>query len=333
MNNRKHSILKSIGLASAAGVLTLGGLSGCSQQGVSCATAHGPFAVKFTQKTDTGGVCAGIPGGVYGLATYNAVGAEGRPDLDKASMAIQAEDLGLAFGDAEVRLFDERDKLLEALETTPDDPELQAALEDVEARLESLSDGEMYAKGDFITSEPNVLGVCEVPELAPADKTLPVLSVIPEVPEVVDDPATTDVDESVPAEPAIPAVPETLYKYEWSDLKFLVSEANQGTRFVGTVRITINTGALPDDPTTPDVDESVAAEDCVAEYEAVGLFPAVFCGAEDADGNLVPDDRLCSAAPVAEAGMVVGSGISPDFETVCDPDIFYCVLKDKPVVE
>ncbi len=304
MNIRNNSILKSVGLASAAGVLALGSLSGCAQQGVSCATAHGAFAVKLTEKTDTAGACSGIPGGVYGLATYNYVGTENRPNLDKASMAIQAEDLGVVVGDAEGRLG-------EAV-----DPE-----------------GKLYAKGDFTASEPNAAGVCEVPELVAASKDVPLQPVIPAVPAVPDDPATTDVDESVPEEPAVPAVPQTLYKYEWSDLKFLVSEANQGTRFVGTLRLTINTGALPDDPTTPDVDESAAAEECVAEYEAVGLYPAVFCGAEDADGNVTPDDRLCSATPVAEAGMVVGSGISPDFETVCDPNILFCVLKEKPVVE
>jgi hypothetical protein len=299
MKHFHNVILKSVGAASIAGALAW---SGCAQQGVSCATAHGAFAVKLTLKTDTAGVCAESVGGVYGLATYNAVGAEGRPDLDKASMAIQAEEFGIIVGDAEARLGDVVDP-----------------------------DGKLYAQGDFTAAEP-AAGVCAVPELVAASKNVPLQPLIPEVPEVVDDPNTPE-DESAPAEPAVPAVQATAYKYEWSDLKFLVSEANQGTRFVGTLRLTINKEAIADDPATADVDESVPGSDCVAEYEAVGLYPAVYCMSEDADGNPVADDRLCSATPIAEAGMVTGSGISPDFETVCDPDLFLCVLKDKPTVE
>ena len=123
-----------------------------------------------------------------------------------------------------------------------------------------------------------------------------------------DDPATPE-DETEEEVPAVPAVPEASYAYEWSDLKFMVSEANQGTRFTGTLKYTI--------------------DDCTAEYQAVGLYPAVFCA--DEDGN--PVDGLCNAEPDAALGMVTGSGISPDFKTVCDPVLLLCVLAERPATD
>lgn len=251
------------GAASLATTMAMAGLSGCEQQGASCATAHGAFTVKLTVRSNPDS-CPESPGGVYGLATYNYE-KDGRPDFDRTSMAIQAEELGIVVGDAEGRLG------------------------------EAVDPGNnLYAAGDFAASEPNGKGVCEVPTLTPAAKSIPVQPAIP------DDPETPDEDES------LPEVPAMSFEYAWSGLKFLVSEANQGTRFTGTLDLTV--------------------DGCTAQYDAVGLYPAVFCG--DEDGN--PVDGLCSAEPIAELGMVLGSGISPDFETQCDPVLLLCVLKERP---
>lgn len=270
---RTNNIFKSVGATCFAGALALGGLSGCEQQGAACATAHGGFAVKLTMKGDTAGACADNLGGVFGAATYNYVGDEGRPDLDRASMAIQAEALGITVAEAEGRLGETADP-----------------------------DGKMYARGDFATSEPDGKEVCSVPSLTKAEVNIPLLPLIPAVP---DDPATEE-DES---EPEVPEVPATTYVYDWSNVKFLVSEANQGTRFTGTLKYSV--------------------DDCTAEYDAVGLYPAVFCA--DEEGN--PVDGLCSAEPIADLGMVTGSGISPDFVTKCDPDLLLCVLAERPATE
>lgn len=266
---RMNNIYKSVGATCLAGALALSGLSGCEQQGASCATAHGAFAVKLTLKSGEG-VCAESPGGVYGLATYNYPTSDGRPDFDRSSMAIQAEEFGVLVASYEERTGE-----------TPD-PE-----------------GKMYAKGDFAAAEPDGNEVCQVPTLAAASKDFPALEAIPAVP---DDPATEE-DESAPEVPAEPAMS---IAYEWSNLKFLVSEANQGTRFTGTLKYSV--------------------DDCEAEYDAVGLYPAVFCG--DEEGN--PVDGLCSAEPITDLGMVVGSGISPDFVTKCDPVLLLCVLAERP---
>jgi len=279
MTIRSNNLIKSVGATCFAGALALTGLGGCAQQGASCGTAHGPFAVKLTLKTGTG-VCAENPGGVYGLATYNDIGAGRRPDFDRMSMAIQSEDLGVVVGTAEERLGE-----------TPD------------------PDHKMYAAGDFAAAEPNGAEVCAVPTLVAASKDIPELPLIPAVPAVSDDPATPDVDESEDEVPEVPAVPAVKYVYDWSDLKFLVSEANQGTRFTGTLKFSVDA--------------------CTAEYEAVGLYPAVPCADEDG----APADGLCSATPIAELGMVTGSGISPDFVTKCDPVLLMCVLAERPATE
>lgn len=118
--------------------------------------------------------------------------------------------------------------------------------------------------------------------------------------------------------------------------------------------------AVPDDPETPDDDESLPAEPakafkyawsnvqftvspaatgtaflgtleytkdgCTATYEAWGLYPAVFCG--DAEGN--PIDKFCEAEADPENGFPLGSGINPDFKVHCDPDLLLCMLTDRP---
>jgi hypothetical protein len=246
-----------LALTAAAG---LAALSGCEQRGAACATAHGAYAVKLTVRSNPDS-CEVNPGGVYGLATYNHEGKDNRPDLNRALMAIQSDELATMVLEAEFRLEEAID---------PGQP--------------------TYARGDFTAADPNSRGLCEVPTLTKVDKTIPVQ------PAIEDD----DEDES------LPEIPEMNFGYEWSGLKFLVSEANQGTRFTGTLKYTAN--------------------GCTAEYDAVGLYPAVYCG--DDDGN--PEDRWCSATPIAELGMVFGSGISPDFKTQCDPVLLLCVLAERP---
>jgi len=270
MSNSSNLILKVLGVGSCSLAI---GLAGCSQEGVSCQTAHGDFAVKLFLKTDTG-ACSENIGGVYGVNSYQYPDKSGEPDLNRGSVAIQSEDLGVLLEDAEAR--------------TGTYPDLANSA---------------FAKGDWAGARPNSDGMCVAPTLVKAQKSIPALDLIP---AVIDDPTTPDDDESADE---VPAEPAKAFAYEWSNLSFLVTAAANGTQFVGNLKYT--------------------ADGCTAEYEAWGLYPAVFC--EDADGN--PDDRLCNAEADPANGIPVGSGINPDFTTVCDPDLLLCMLTSRPPTE
>ena len=150
-----------------------------------------------------------------------------------------------------------------------------------------------YAKGDFTSPKPDGEDLCQVPTLVKAEQNIPALDAIPADPE---DPES----EEISAEPA------RSFSYEWSDVKFLVTEAATGTQFIGALKYTV--------------------DGCTAEYEAWGLYPAVYC--TDDDGN--PVDALCDAVANPDAGIPVGSGINPDFKVSCDATLGLCMLKDKP---
>lgn len=237
--------------------------TGCEAERVYCQAAHGAFAVKLIKKTGDG-ACSELKGGVFGVQSYNYVGSDGRPDINKPLMAIQHDVLGATVGDAEARLGE-----------VPDPA------------------GHSYAKGDFSSAKPDKDSLCYVPTLAAAEQNIPAL---PEIPADPEDPEST----------ATPAEPAHSFKYDWSNMGFLVSEAAIGNQFYG--------------------DLSYTADGCTATYEAWGLFPAVSCDA----GDGTADETLCDPFPDVAAGRATGSGISPDFTITCDPDLLLCVTTAKP---
>ncbi len=132
MSTTSNIILKVFGIGSCSLAL---GLAGCSQEGVSCQTAHGDFAVKLFLKSGTG-TCSESIGGVYGVNSYQYPDKSGEPDLNHGSVAIQSEDLG-------------------------------ALLEDAEARTGTYPDlaNPAYAKGDWEGAGPNSDGMCVLMKL------------------------------------------------------------------------------------------------------------------------------------------------------------------------
>jgi len=174
--------------------------------------------------------------------------------------------------------------------------ELGILVDDAEARLGEIPDASSppYALGAFASMKPDGAALCSVPTFAPAKKDIPVLPAVP------DDPETEDEDES------LPEVPATSVQHAWSNLEVLVSEASTGTQFIGKLTVT--------------------EDGCTAEYEAWGLYPAVYC--DDGEGN--PVDAYCNAEPDPDAGLPIGSGINPDFPVHCDPDLLLCMLTKKP---
>jgi hypothetical protein len=150
-----------------------------------------------------------------------------------------------------------------------------------------------YARGDFDAARPGDDDFCAVSKLSVAEENLPAVPAVPPDPEIPDD-------------PGLPEQPATQLRYEWSGVRVLCSPAYQGTQFVA--------------------DLTYDRDGCSATYRVSAVYPAVPCA--DADGN--PDDRLCSAEAIPEAGMEYGSGISPDFPVVCDADLLLCVLEKEP---
>jgi hypothetical protein len=132
--------------------------SGCDQPAPKCASARGDYIVRYTYVSGSDD-CKSLIGEKVGMQTYNAVGQEGKPDLDRPSVAIQADGIG------SLRDSSEKSK-------APDtDPNHHA-----------------YALGNFNANVP-AGNICSVATLAPAEQKI---AKIPGDPDagVKDKPAT-----------------------------------------------------------------------------------------------------------------------------------------------
>lgn len=218
--------MKFSALASGALLLAIGG--SCTQPRMNCTTAHGGFAVVYELKSgDPNSPCGGLKGDVVGMQTYFATGGlNGTPKFNDPSAALRTQ-----FGSLTTDPYVYHTN-------TPDDLR-----------------GPINSVGDFTAGVPDAEDLCEIPEFGAASQTFPA---IPEVPEVLDDPATPDVDESVPGEPALPPLS---FREEWSDAKWLVNPDAQGTQFEADYKVTV--------------------DGCTAEYHAIGVYPATPCMSDD----------------------------------------------------
>jgi hypothetical protein len=95
-------------------------------------------------------------------------------------------------------------------------------------------------------------------------------------------------------------LPAMKVKYHWSNVKSYVSAAQIGVLWGGELDYT--------------------SGDCTAKYKVVAISPLVSCA--DKDGKA--DAHLCVAEPDPATGFS-GSGLSPDIEVACDPDLLLCV--------
>lgn len=67
--------------------------TGCDQPAPKCASARGDYIVRYTYVSGSDD-CKALVGEKVGVQTYNAVGVQGKPDLDRPSVAIQADGIG-----------------------------------------------------------------------------------------------------------------------------------------------------------------------------------------------------------------------------------------------
>lgn len=287
--NAARKLPRSNGYRALLGVLLVGGLACDDQPKPSCISSPLPYAVKLNERSrdeSTPGACDAFGASGFnvdpevGLVSYFRRDSKGQPNYDEGTVGIQTAELGT---------------LVDTAQTYGED--------------NTADDAALYSSGKFAASIPDKDNLCSVPKLT---KTHVVL---PELPEVADDPATEDDDETFAGQPAIDVT------LEWSNIKVYLTAAVIGTEFQAD---------LTDTRLTPD------GESCTIKYRAVGLAPAVACGVSDPDSGMplfndggmpMIDPVSCDPRPDPDEGRFEGSGISPNVRYVCDPDIAYCVPK------
>jgi len=101
-------------------------------------------------------------------------------------------------------------------------------------------------------------------------------------------------------------------RYAWSNVKFYVSPAIPGTQWTAELAYTDGT--------------------CSATYEAVGVYPAISCQVQDADGNPVFQNgkRVLDASLCGQPDPYLLYALNPDFPVGCDADSGLCLLQGKP---
>jgi len=115
--------------------------TGCDQPAPKCSSSRGDYVVRYTYVSGPES-CKKLTGEKVGLQTYNPVGENGKPNLDVATIAMQADTLGTLFDNAESGGVSDPD---------PSDKE--------------------YALGAFSTATP-VNDVCTAPTLSVAQQQL-----------------------------------------------------------------------------------------------------------------------------------------------------------------
>lgn len=138
--------------------------TGCDQQAIKCTSSRGDYFVRYTYVSGAES-CRELVGEVVGMSTYSAFGENGKPDLDRQSVAIQPEGIGnLAAG------------ALAGGVTDPDPNDKE------------------YSFGAFATAEP-INDICTVPKLSVAQQELAEV--------VADEGDPEDPDDDIAAQPAV----------------------------------------------------------------------------------------------------------------------------------
>jgi hypothetical protein len=289
-----HPLAKLTGpiVAIVGGAVALSSVT-CEQPEIECTATQGAFAAQF-RLVEGEGACAELAGDVIGLRIFNPPAADGSgPDFDRTSLGIQAESFGLLE--------------LDAVEAGVDPGELTHQL---------------YALGAFTSPTPDAQHLCYVPELSQAELDLP---------QVGELGGAGGGGGSGGAgggggngggsggggiggagmgggggETEEPALPATSRSMTWENVQIYVTAAAPGTQLTA--------------------DLTYVEDGCTATYEVVAVFPAVYCGSPNDEGDDVADDKLCETEADPEGGLEYGSGINPDFPRRCHPDLLLCVI-------
>jgi len=278
-------------------------LSGCDtkQANPTCILGHGEYIVKYVPVDPAADTC-GLPGGeLIGMQRYAPTDDRG------AIIALRTEANGLRGPDAFEGYFDE---------TVAADPKPWAEVwVETFSRTFDLGDGTIGV-GEFPEAdEPDADGFCAVTDFgftasASAAEIVAYDDANFELVEVEDDEFEWEVRDDASFE--VLEGPQQV-SYAFSDTKFYVSARAAGVTFRSNLTYTSTI-------------EAPGAESCTAEFIAVGMFPAANIYGEY---NLCETVADCDPCPFNTEGIyTAGSGINPDLQTACDPNVYggFCVL-------
>jgi hypothetical protein len=172
--------------------------SGCEQEPITCNTAHGSFAVKFTRMQGTG-ECAMLNGGIVGVQPYVNQGPGNQPRYDGVRVVLKTEEMG-----ALVAQYAQYGQMVDPTK--------------------------VYSLGRFQAENPGPDGFCGVVNEADRGARLPAAEVSLQAAGPRPDPEDPTM--------MLPAVPAVTLKNEWSDVRFYVDPAFPGTQFAGTFTYT-----------------------------------------------------------------------------------------------
>jgi hypothetical protein len=114
-------------------------------------------------------------------------------------------------------------------------------------------------------------------------------------------------------------LPEIEWRYEWRNVRFLVTPLFPGTQMIS--------------------DLTYSERGCAADYTVTALWPAVRCDVLDG-GMTFPDQNKCTSRYDPVAGITLGCAggpgspcLSPYIRAICDPKSYLCVLDGTPPVQ
>jgi hypothetical protein len=114
--------------------------SGCEQEPITCNTAHGSFAVKFTLMQGSG-ECAMLNGGIVGVQPYVRSGSNMQPSYDNVPVALKTEEMG-------------------------------ALVAEYGEMGQTVDPNKLFSLGAFQATSPGPDGFCPVVNLTPAEVNL-----------------------------------------------------------------------------------------------------------------------------------------------------------------
>ena len=345
--------MKTIITALSAIVVVL--VSSCAQPPPGCqVSSSAAYTAKYA-KTAGDGVCGALLGDQLGMASYNPPNKDGTaPDLSKVSLAIRTNHLGTlvatahdqgvddttagdkphSFGpfttgipDADIctpSKLDPAHQVLAALPGDVGDPEdpdddipSQAAVD----TTEEWTGVKVYVTAAAIGTQ--LKGHYKITDnVAGCSAEYDVLAVFPAVSceEVVPDGAPLDlasIDDNVDHTVTIVTAPANTLAV--GDAFEIAGTDNDQSSFDGPYTVA-SIDAATNTIVTAEIDPFDGDEPDPAVLNTGTLQKL------KSQGN--PD--LCSADAIPEKGIAVGSGISPDFPVVCDPDLLACALNADP---
>jgi hypothetical protein len=143
MNSKEMKRFTTTLLAYSAAVTAMA--SGCKQEPITCNTAHGAFAVRYTLVTGTG-ACAMLTSGIVGVQPYVRSGPNNQPRYDNVPVAMKTDEIG--------GLVAEYGQMVD--------------------------DTKLYSRGEFQATNPGPDGFCPVVNLSVAEVNLPAVPARPD---------------------------------------------------------------------------------------------------------------------------------------------------------